>query len=115
MTKARALFYIFVLVIIAGFALPVPKMDSPQRARMNAAAQHITKLAPLIAEDPAFSQVTCDVFTGSNGSLSICGQIADEVTFDRLRSIAESSNPPVTVVFMLQSDTRWFSGNIERP
>jgi hypothetical protein len=118
MPRVRALFYILMLILIAGFGLGAPdRRENSQQVRMRAAAEHIPKLMPLIMAAPEFSQVTCYVFTGLGGSLCIQSRFTDEETFSRLRSIVESSNPPVSILFMLESsaDGQLFSRTIEHP
>ena len=79
-----------------------------QHIRMRAAREHLPTLAPLLAADAAFSKVVCSDFTGSGGSLSLRGDLADRVAFERLREIVASTHPPVTVWYSLQSEKEIF-------
>jgi hypothetical protein len=97
---SRILLYGIGGAVAAWILLFGPKAQ--QTRNMKRAEQHIlTKITPLLQNDPRFDGVVLKPYTEHLGSIVVTGTIANYADITELRGMINATTPPVPVIWRI--------------
>ena len=92
------------LILILSVALWV-ETKSPyaiQMKNMSIARVFVDAVKPSLQQEPAFQDVSIDVFTGSDGAILVHGMVSNKEIEDELIEFLQRRNPPRPLVMRLR-------------